>query len=101
MEELNGSSSDEKLRVFDDNNEEAEIVAETVLNSTNKSDEIGVFETNQLGKEDEVRINREIFIDINSDVNEASQGGADVLSFSETLVSRLDVKRVKGKPKTK
>ena len=58
-------------------------------------------ETNQLGKEDEILINREISTDINSDANEVSQGGADVSIFSETLVSRLDVKKIKGKPKTK
>ena len=57
-------------------------------------------ETNQLGKEDEVLINKEILTDINSELIEVSQGGA-VLIFSETLVSRLDVKKVKGKPKTK
>ena len=101
MDELNRSCSDEELQVFDDDNEEAELSAETVLNSTNNSDEIGVSETNQLGKEDEFLINREISMDINSDVNEVSQGGADVLIFSETLVSRLDVKKIKGKPKTK
>ena len=101
MDGLNGSSSDEELQVFDDDNEEAEFIAKTVLNSTNNSDEIGVSETNQLGKEDEVLINREILTDINSDVNEVSQGGADVLIFSETLVSRLGVKKIKGKPKTK
>ena len=56
---LNGSSSDEELQVFDDN-EEAEIVTETVLDSINNSDEIGMSETNQLGKEDEVLIRREI-----------------------------------------
>ena len=93
MDGLNSSCSDEELPVFDDDNEEAELSAETVLNSTNNSDEIGVSETNQLGKEDEFLINREISMDINSDVNEVSQGG--------TLVSRLDVKKIKGKPKTK
>ena len=91
MDGLNGSCSDEELQVFDDDNKEAEFLAETVLNSTNNSDEIGVSETDQLGKEDEVLINREISTDINSDVNEVSQGGADVLIFSETLVSRSDV----------
>ena len=99
MDGLNGSCSDEELQVFDDDNEEAELSAETVLNSTNNSDEIGVSETNQLGKEDEFLINREISMDINSDVNEVSQGGADVLIFSETLISRLDVKKIKGKPR--
>ena len=101
MDGLNGSSSDEELQVFDDDNEEAEFVAETVLNSTNNFDEIGVSEANHLGKEDEVLINREISTDINSNIDEVSQGGADVLIFSETLVSRLDVKKIKGKPKSK
>ena len=101
MDGLNGSCSDEELQVFDDDNEEAEFSAKTVLNSANNSDEIGVSETNQLSKEDEFLINREISMDINSDVNEVSLGGADVLIFSETLVSRLDVKKIKGKPKTK
>ena len=99
IDELNGSNSDEELQVFD-NNEEAEIVAETVPNSINNSDEIGVSEAKQLGNEDEVMINREIFIDIISCVNEVSQGGVDVLIFSETLVSRLD-RCHKGKRKTK
>ena len=101
MDGLNGSCSDEELQVFDDDNEEAELSAETVLNSINNSDEIGESETNQLGKKDKVLINREISMDINSDENEVSQGGVDVVIFSETLVSRLDVKNIKGKPKTK